>query len=88
MKRVPTKYSLVALFAVLLLVNGCSDLDNDKYDQLSMGMNYDEVVTLLGDADECGDTDGVKKCVWGGGKKYIKVNFVGKRVVLFAAKGL
>jgi hypothetical protein len=79
---------IITLIAALLLVVGCSKLTQDNYDKLTMGMNYDEVISILGDADECSDAVGVKNCTWGGAEKYIKVNFIGKKVVLFSSKGL
>jgi len=88
MKRISAKRLLIALIAALLLVTGCGKLTKDNYEKISMGMSYDEVVSILGDADECGGAVGVENCTWGGGEKYIKVNFVGKKVVLFSAKGL
>jgi len=87
MQRIWINYLLVAL-AALLLATGCSKLTKENYDKISMGMSYDEVVSILGDADACGGVVGVENCTWGGGEKYIKINFVGKKVVLFSAKGL
>ena len=82
-----TKLFIVVLSAALLLM-GCSKITKENYDKISMGMSYDEVVSILGDADECGGAVGVENCSWGGGEMYIKVNFVGKKVVLFSMKGL
>jgi hypothetical protein len=79
---------IITLIAALLLVMGCSKLTKDNYNKLSMGMNYDEVISILGEADECSGAVGVQNCTWGGGEKYIKVNFIAKKVVLFSAKGL
>ena len=53
-----------------------------------MGQDYDEVVKILGKADECSEVIGIKNCSWGGDKKYIKVKFAGNRVILFSAHGL
>lgn len=81
------KLFIVALSATLLLM-GCSKITKKNYDKISMGMSYAEVISILGDADECGGVVGVENCTWGGDEKYIKINFVGKKVVLFSAKGL
>jgi hypothetical protein len=88
MKRKPIKYLIIALVAALLLATGCSKLNKENYDKISMGMNYDEVISILGDANKCSGAVGVENCTWGGGEKYIKINFVGKKVVLFSSKGL
>jgi hypothetical protein len=87
MNHSATRYFLITLTA-LLLVAGCSKVTQENYDKISMGMNYDAVISILGDADECSGAMGIENCTWGGGDKQIKVNFVGKKVALFSAKGL
>lgn len=81
------KLMIVAMLATLLLL-GCSKVTKENYDKITMGMSYSEVISILGDADECGGAVGVENCTWGKDEKYIKINFVGKKVVLFSAKGL
>ena len=63
--------------SLLLAILGCNKLTTENYDQLLLGMNYDEVVSLLGKADECGGAIGIKNCTWG------KVSFAGDKVVVF-----
>ena len=86
----PAKHLIITLIAaaILLLVVGCSKLNKENYDKISMGMSYDEVISILGDADECSGAVGVENCTWGDQDTYIKINFVGKKAVLFSAKGL
>ena len=67
---------------------GCNTVTKENYDKISMGMSYAEVISILGDADECGGALGVENCTWGKEDTYIKINFVGKKVVLFSANGL
>jgi hypothetical protein len=81
------KLMIVAMLATLLLM-GCGKVTKKNYDKISMGMSYAEVISILGDADECSGAVGVENCTWGKDDKYIKINFVGKKVVLFSAKGL
>ena len=86
--KIARRVVVIILIAGLLLVTACSKVTKANYDKISMGMSYAEVISILGDADECGGAVGVENCTWGGGEKYIKVNFVGKKVVLFSSKGL
>jgi len=72
----------------LLAILGCNKLTTENYDQLKIGMNYDEVVSLLGKVDECNGAVGFKNCTWGNDKKYIKVSFAGDKVVVFSGNGL
>jgi len=51
-------------------------------------MDYNEVISLLGKADECEGGVGLKECKWGAEKKYINVSFAGDTVVAFSGHGL
>mgnify|MGYP001548926085 CR=1 FL=1 len=88
MHRKPAIVVAIALLAAVVFVSGCSKLTPENYDQIAMGMTSDEVIAILGEADDCGGAVGVKNCTWGTAEKYIKINFVGEKVVLFSAKGL
>ena len=74
--------------ASLLLAVGCSKLTTENYDRLKVGMDYDEVVAIFGEADECGGAIGIKSCTWGDDKKNVTVNFAGDTVVMFSGQGL
>lgn len=76
------------LSAFLLLAIGCNKLTTENYDQIRIGMNYDEVISLLGKANECDGAIGIKNCTWGDKEKYIKVSFAGDKVVVFSGHGL
>ena len=67
---------------------GCSKVTTENYDQIRMGMQYEEVIALLGEAEKCSGTMGIKNCTWGDEDRYINVNFAGDKVILFSAKGL
>ena len=73
---------------LLVAILGCNKLTTENYDQLIIGMNYDEVISLLGKADECGGAIGIKNCKWGNEEKYIKVSFAGDKVMVFSGHGL
>ena len=84
-----SKKALLCILAVsILFIIGCSKLTTKNYDRLTMGMDYDKVVEILGDADKCDGAMGVKNCTWGNDTKYININFIGNKVVLFSGKGL
>lgn len=82
----------IAVFAIicgfLLLTAGCSKLTKENYDKLKVGQEYDEVVSILGKADACSSTMGIKNCTWGDNQTHISVKFVGNKVVIFSSKGL
>ena len=83
------KVACIILVAVALLVSaGCSKVTQENYDKISLGMGYDEVVTILGKPDVSEDTMGAKNCVWGKDPKSITVKFVADKVAFYSSKGL
>jgi hypothetical protein len=79
---------LLVIITCFAFTTGCGKLKTENYEKLKTGMEYGEVIKILGNADECSSAIGIKKCTWGDSKKHIKVNFAGDRVILFSAKGL
>jgi hypothetical protein len=71
----------------ILLSIGCSDLTKENYDRLKVGMSYSEVETILGEADQCIGTIGIKNCKWGDDKKYIAVNFAEDKIIIYSGQG-
>ena len=76
------------LCAALLLLTACSKLSMDNYNQLKIGMNYQEVTALIGEASSCEEIIGTRSCVWGDDKKSIKAGFVADKAIAFSHKGL
>ncbi len=78
----------IFLAALATLIFGCSRLTQDNYDKLKMGMDYNEVVSLLGKPDNCSETLGAKKCIWGNEQKNITVSFLGDKIILHSSKSI
>jgi len=74
--------------ALLSIVFGCSKLTPEAYDQLRVGMSFEEVVKILGQPDACEGALGFKECTWGDETRHIDVKFGGESVVFYSAKGL
>ena len=81
------KKFLVPLF-LLIGLTGCSQVTQENYDNIKMGMNFEEITDVLGDADRCDEKLGTRNCVWGDEKVFIKVSFVGDNAILFSNDGL
>lgn len=79
-----------ALLCVVLFVvaSGCSKVTLENYDRLKVGMDYAEVVRIIGEPDECSEAIGTRACRWGNSKKNIKVTFFASKATLFSAEGL
>jgi hypothetical protein len=78
----------VVLAFFFMTVLGCSKVSKENYDKLKVGMAYEEVVNIIGSPDSSSETFGTKTCLWGSGKKRIKVSFIGSKAVAFSSKGL
>jgi hypothetical protein len=81
------KFISVLLLSSLILV-GCSKLTQENYDKIKIGMDYQQVVTVIGKPDKCDAALGTKSCVWGNEKKNITINFIADKVALPTMKGL
>ncbi len=78
----------IIMAAGLVFIIGCSKLTTQNYNKIKMGMDYNEVVVLLGDADKCDAALGAKSCIWGDENKHIQIKFLADKVVLFSGKGI
>ena len=77
------------LVLLVLLVAGCSKLTMANYQQLKVGMSYAEVSSVIGSANECQESLGTNRCVWGDEDGvYVKINFISDAAVLFSQDGL
>jgi hypothetical protein len=80
--------SILAVTALSLALVGCSKVNKENYDKVKVGMDYSEVIEVVGDPDKCKETLGTKSCVWGDDSKNIKVSFVADKVLLPSSNGL
>ena len=80
------------LIAVIIFVSfftiACDKVTQENYEKLKVGMTYEEATDILGKAQECNSAIGMTYCRWGSDEKYIKIQFVADKVVLFSGKGL
>jgi hypothetical protein len=82
-------FSAVMLTLMLCLqLTACSNLTQENYDKIKMGMSFQEVEKLLGSAAACDSAMGMKSCTWGDKDKYVKIQFMADKVVIHAGKGL
>jgi hypothetical protein len=74
--------------ALCFLVVSCSNLSQENYEKIKVGMSYPEVEKILGSNPKCNSAVGVKTCTWGSEEKHVKVQFVADKVVMYSSKGL
>jgi hypothetical protein len=84
------KQTVPALVAIAMAwsLAGCSKVNRENYDKLKMGLDYSEVVQLLGEPTNCDNVLTAKSCVWGKPPTTITVQLVGDKVILFQGEGL
>lgn len=86
LNRVLRGMALILLLATLVACS--SPVNKANYDKLKMGMDYKEVVALLGTPDQSETAMGATSCVWGKPPATISVKFIADKVVFFNAEGL
>jgi hypothetical protein len=79
---------VLLILSLSILTVSCSNLTQENYDKIKVGMSYQEVEKILGSNAICDSAMGVKSCTWGTAEKHIKIQFVADKVAMHSAKGL
>lgn len=79
---------VILMACAVLALLGCSKLTLENYNKISMGMEYDAVVELLGPPKTCDDVLGVRSCQWGDETRSVQVNFVAGQVLIFSSRNI
>ena len=87
-ERTIRKGLIVLLISSVLMCFGCSRVTQENYDKLSVGMDYEEVVKILGQPSECKSILNAKNCTWGDSSKRIAVKLIANKVVFLSSEGL
>ena len=78
----------VAALLISAVLFGCSKVNRENYDKIKAGMDYQQVISIIGEPDKCSAALGVKSCVWGNETKNISITFMGNKVFVPSMKGL
>lgn len=78
----------IVVSLVSLLLTACGKLNMENYNQLKVGMSYQQVSGIIGDADSCDEVLGTRSCVWGKDEQQIRAGFVADKAIAFSHKGL
>ena len=82
------KLRMIVLLVMLAMLLGCSKLTVDNYAKIKTGIEYSEVVTILGKPDSCSEALFVKSCIWGNEQKNITVSFVSDKTILSGSRNI
>ena len=85
-----TKAFFLSIFMLIISFSAFAEVEctQENYDKIKAGMTYEEATDILGKAQECNSAIGITNCRWGSDEKYIQIQFVADKVVLFSGKGL
>jgi len=83
-----SKIFTIMIILLSAFLFGCSKMNRENYEKINTGMNYQEVVSIIGDPDKCDAIMGSKNCVWGNENKNITINFIGDKVFILSMNGL
>ncbi|MCP4023112.1 MAG: outer membrane protein assembly factor BamE [Desulfobacteraceae bacterium] len=75
-------------FLLFVSLVGCTKLNQDNYNKIKVGMDYPQVIQIIGKPDKCDAALGTKGCIWGNDQKNITIQFIADKVVFSSMKGL
>lgn len=81
-------FAIIVTLMVAVFVTACSKVTIENYNQLEVGMRYDDVTRLLGKPTRCTDVLTLRTCTWGDERRFINVGFVADQVVFFNAENI
>ena len=82
------RIGLMVLAVAAFMLAGCSKLTMDNYTKVKTGLEYSQVVAIIGKPDSCSEALFVKSCIWGNEQKNITVNFVSDKVMLTTCRNI
>lgn len=87
-RRVAIPIVLIICLAPMLILLGCSKINQENYDKLKVGMDYDEVLEILGKPDNCESILNMKNCIWEESSKSITIKIITDKVVFLSSHGI
>jgi len=79
---------LIICLVPMFILLGCSKINQENYDKLKVGSEYDEVLKILGEPDNCESVLNMKNCIWEESSKIIKIVIVSDKVVILSSQGI
>ena len=83
-----SRWLIIITVFVILLFSGCSKVNQENYQKLSMGMDYKTVISILGEPTHCDSLLNANNCTWGDETKNINIKFIGDKVIFYTSSGL
>lgn len=87
-RRVVIPIILIICLAPTLILLGCSKITQENYNKLKIGMDYNEVLKILGKPDQCKSVLNIKNCIWKESSKSITIKIIADKVVFLTSHGI
>jgi len=79
---------LIICLVPMFILLGCSKINKENYDKLKVGLEYEEVLKIMGKPDECESALNMKNCIWEESSKSIKIIIVADKVFFLSSQGI
>jgi len=87
-RRVVIPIMLIICLAPTFMFLGCSKITQENYNKLKIGMEYNEVLKIIGKPDHCESVLSMKNCIWEESSKSIKIGIIADKVVFLSSHGI
>jgi hypothetical protein len=87
-RRVVIPIMLIICLAPTFIFLGCSKITQENYNKLKIGMEYNEVLKILGKPDHCESVLSMKNCIWEESSKSITIKIIADKVVFLSSHGI
>ena len=87
-RRVVIPIMLIICLAPTFIFLGCSKITQENYNKLKIGMEYNEVLKILGKPDHCESVLSMKNCIWEESSKSITIKIAANKVVFMSSHGI
>ena len=79
---------LIIWLITTIIFLGCGKINQENYDKLKVGMDYDEVLKIIGKPDNCKSVLNMKNCIWEESSKSITIKVFANKVVFLSGHGI
>lgn len=88
LRRFVIPIMLIICLAPTFMFLGCSKITQEHYNKLKIGMEYNEVLEILGKPDHCESVLSMRNCVWEASSKSITIGIIADKVVFLSSQGI
>lgn len=84
LKKIAFSLTIISLISL----TACNKLTQENYSKLTIGMERNQVESLLGKPVECQNILAAMNCTWQEGESSINIQFLNNKIITFVANKL